>query len=77
MPVIAGLMMPGMVPMVLEMPMRMAAYCGAMSKWLMDVLAVSDLKEPLKDDKDNWSSPSSLSLEEFDYALALAVSLGL
>ena len=35
-PVMTGLMMPGMVPMVLEMPMRMAAYCGAMSRWLME-----------------------------------------
>ena len=35
-PVMTGLMMPGMVPMVLEMPMRMAAYCGAMSRWLIE-----------------------------------------
>lgn len=35
MPVMVGLTMPGMVPMVLEMPIRMAAYWGAMSKWLM------------------------------------------
>lgn len=38
-----------------------------MSKWLMSVLAVSDLKKPLKADKEEmYSSPSSLSLEGFD-----------
>ena len=35
-----------------------------MSKWLMNVLAVSDPKAPLKDDMS--SSPFSLSLERFD-----------
>ena len=32
----AGLMIPGMVPIVLEIPIRMAAYWGATSKWLTE-----------------------------------------
>ena len=33
-PVSAGLRIPGMVPTVFEMPMSMAAYFGATSRWL-------------------------------------------
>ena len=32
-PVRAGLSIPGMVPTVLEIPIRMAAYFGATSRW--------------------------------------------
>jgi hypothetical protein len=41
-----GLMIPGMVPMVFEMPMRMAAYWGAMSRWLMEKPAQANPPQP-------------------------------
>jgi hypothetical protein len=37
-----------------------------MSKWLMSVLAVSNLAAPLKEEKELSSTPSSLSLESSD-----------
>jgi hypothetical protein len=37
-----------------------------MSKWLMSVLAVSNLAAPLKEEKELSSTPSSLSLESCD-----------
>ena len=49
-PVMTGLMMPGMVPMVLEMPIRMAAYCGAMSRWLMEKPAQAKPPQPSESD---------------------------
>ena len=45
-PVTVGEMIPGMVPMVLEIPIRMAAYWGAMSRWLMENPAQAKPPQP-------------------------------
>ncbi len=59
-PVMAGLMMPGMVPMVLEMPMRMAAYCGAMSRWLMENPAQAKPPQPRDREMQVMAAPRNI-----------------
>ena len=59
-PVIAGLMIPGMVPMVLEIPMRMAAYWGAMSRWLMENPAQAKPPQPREMEMQVMENPLNI-----------------
>lgn len=60
-PVMEGLTIPGMVPMVLEMPMRMAAYCGAMSRWLMEKPAQAKPPHPSDNEMQVMAAPRVIS----------------
>ena len=61
-PVMTGLMMPGMVPMVLEIPMRMAAYCGAMSRWLMEKPAQAKPPQPSESEMQVMAAPRNMKM---------------